>query len=254
MAAGKVTLSGGGQRRILYMNTCEAALGLEPAVDCTNQNFPRLVVQNLTFTNGNAIGQVAAAGGGSGGGAIFVRGGRLRIVNSTFTRNICEPTGQDLGGGAVRVLSQYNGLPVYVVNSTFGGASGDGNSCSNGGALSSVWVSWTVLNSVFSFNTAIGDGGNPARAGTPGGGRGGAIYNDGNTMSSGGRHDHGGQPRQRARRGDLLREQRLHRHDAHRRLDTAAQPERLLPAAGHPAGCLLLRSGAPVVTNSTITP
>jgi hypothetical protein len=182
---GLVTLSGANQRRILYMNTCDAAQGIAPGTgpDCTNQDHPRLVVQNLTFTQGNSIGQVAAAGGGSGGGAIFVRGGEFRIVSSRFTKNVCESTGQDLGGGAVRVLTQYNSQPVYVVNSTFGGASGDGNSCSNGAALSSVWTSWVVLNSLFSYNTATGVGGNPARSGTPGGGNGGAIYNDGKTMT-----------------------------------------------------------------------
>jgi hypothetical protein len=44
-------------------------------------------------------------------------------------------------------------------------------------------VSWTVINSVFRNNSAIGNGGNPALSGTPGGGSGGAIYNDGNEMS-----------------------------------------------------------------------
>ena len=83
----------------------------------------------------------------------------------------------------MRVLSQYNGLPVYVVHSTFGGASGCGNQCSNGGGISSIGVSWTVINSLFSYNSAIGNGGNPADTGTPGGGSGGAIYNDGDTMT-----------------------------------------------------------------------
>ena len=58
-----------------------------------------------------------------------------------------------------------------------------GNVCSNGGALSSIGVSWTVLNTVISYNHAIGNGGNPAESGTPGGGSGGGIYNDGNTMT-----------------------------------------------------------------------
>jgi predicted outer membrane repeat protein len=40
-----------------------------------------------------------------------------------------------------------------------------------------------VLNSLFGFNQAIGDGANPAASGTPGGGSGGAIYNDGNTYT-----------------------------------------------------------------------
>ncbi len=55
-----------------------------------------------------------------------------------------------------------------------------GGYCSNGGALSSIGVSWAVLNSVVTHNKAIGHGANPARRGTPGG-SGGAIYNDGNT-------------------------------------------------------------------------
>jgi hypothetical protein len=40
-----------------------------------------------------------------------------------------------------------------------------------------------VINSLFSYNTAVGNGGNPAQNGTPGGGSGGAIYNDGNEMT-----------------------------------------------------------------------
>jgi predicted outer membrane repeat protein len=44
-------------------------------------------------------------------------------------------------------------------------------------------VSWTVLNSRFIANRAIGTGANPAQSGTPGGGSGGAIYNDGDKMS-----------------------------------------------------------------------
>jgi hypothetical protein len=172
----KVTLSGAGQRRILYMNTCDQAQ-VWTTSHCQDQDHPRLVVQNLTFVDGNSTGQTTDGGGG---GAIFVRGGRVKIVNSRFFRNVCETTGPDVGGGAVRVLSQSQGLPVYVTRSTFGGQSGQGNRCSNGGALSSIGVSWVVLNSILSFNTAIGNGANPARAGTPGGGSGGAIYNDGN--------------------------------------------------------------------------
>jgi hypothetical protein len=73
----------------------------------------------------------------------------------------------------VRAFSQYNGLPIYVVDSTFGGADGYGNTCSNGGGISSIGVSWTLINSLFSHNHAIGNGGNPAQPGTPGGGSGG---------------------------------------------------------------------------------
>ena len=58
-----------------------------------------------------------------------------------------------------------------------------GNVCSNGGALSSIGVSWTVLDSRFLANRAVGIGANPAKSGTPGGGSGGAIYNDGDRMT-----------------------------------------------------------------------
>lgn len=78
----------------------------------------------------------------------------------------------------MRVLDQGGGKPVYVVGSTF-----TGGVCSNGAALSSIGVSWKVLNSHFSGNSAVGSGANPAKAGTPGGGSGGAIYLDGNTFS-----------------------------------------------------------------------
>jgi hypothetical protein len=173
---GRVTLSGGGTRRILYQNTCDQAQGWTTS-HCQDQSTPTLTVQNLTFADGNSTGDETEGGGG---GAIFVRGGRFKVVNSRFVRNRCDSTGPDLGGAAIRVLSQYHNLPVYVVSSTFGGAPGQGGVCSNGGALSSIGVSWVVLNSVLSYNSAIGHGANPARKGTPGGGSGGAMYGDGN--------------------------------------------------------------------------
>ncbi|MGW5558912.1 hypothetical protein ACWER9_16995 [Micromonospora sp. NPDC003944] len=171
---GTVTLSGQGQRRILYMNTCDEAQGFTTS-HCQNQDHPQLTVQNLTFADGNSTGERAEGGGG---GAIFVRGGRLKVVNSRFVRNRCDRTGPDLGGAGIRVLSQYENKPVYVVGSTF-----DGGSCSNGGALSSIGVSWVVLNSLLRKNEAIGSGANPAKSGTPGGGSGGAIYCDGNEFT-----------------------------------------------------------------------
>ena len=75
----------------------------------------------------------------------------------------------------MRALSQYHGQPVYVVDSTF-----TRGVCSNGAALSSIGVSWSVYNSVFTDNRAIGRGANPRAPGTPGGGSGGAMYIDGN--------------------------------------------------------------------------
>ncbi|MEV4137068.1 hypothetical protein AB0J72_33465 [Dactylosporangium sp. NPDC049742] len=176
---GKVTLSGEGKRRILYMNTCDKAQGWTTS-HCQDQDHPSLTVQNLTFADGNSTGDTTEGGGG---GAIFVRGGRFKVVNARFVRNRCDQTGPDLGGAAIRVLSQYHNQPVYIVSSTFGGAAGQGGVCANGGALSSIGVSWVVLNSVLSYNSAVGKGANPSRPGTPGGGSGGAIYCDGNQFT-----------------------------------------------------------------------
>lgn len=173
-----VTLSGNNAHRILYMNTCDPNQ-IWTTPHCQDQDHPRLTVQNLTFADGNAEGETVY----TGGGAIFVRGGRFKIHHCRFVRNRCASTGPDVGGAAVRVFDQHDDLPVYVVDSVFGGAEGDGNSCSNGGGLSSIGVSYTVINSLFSHNEATGYGGNPAQSGTPGGGSGGAIYNDGNTMT-----------------------------------------------------------------------
>jgi len=83
---GKVTLSGGGQRRILYQNTCDRQQTWTTS-HCDDQATPRLTVQNLRLVDGNATGETLDGGGG---GAIFARGGRLRILRSTFTGNRCD--------------------------------------------------------------------------------------------------------------------------------------------------------------------
>lgn len=173
----RVTLSGGGQVRILYMNTCDPNQ-VWTTSHCDDQDHPQLTVQNLTFADGDASGESPG-----GGGAIFVRGGRFKVVNSTFVRNRCDEVGPDVGGAAIRVFDQFQDRPVHVTHSTFGGGPTLGNICSNGGGLSSIGVSYTVWNSLFSHNRAIGYGANPKRPGTPGGGSGGAIYNDGNTFA-----------------------------------------------------------------------
>jgi len=127
---GKVALSGAGRARILYQNACDEAQ-VWTTDHCNDQDHPRLTVQNLAFVDGNAKAE------DEGGGAIFVRGGRFKVVNSLFLNNVCHDVGPDVGGGAIRVFDQHQDRPVYVVNSTFGGE-GLGNVCSNGGALSSM--------------------------------------------------------------------------------------------------------------------
>ena len=175
---GLITLSGGGKTRILYMNTCDQNQHWTTS-HCQDQETPRLTVQNITFADGNSKNESEY----DGGGAIWIRGGRFKAVNCRFFNNACDSLGPDVGGAAVRVFSQFNSLPVYIVNCTFGGAPGYGNFGANGGGISSIGVSWTIINSLFSYNRAIGNGGNPSQAGTPGGGSGGAIYNDGNKMT-----------------------------------------------------------------------
>ena len=159
---GKVTLSGGGTTEVLSVNS-----GWQ-------QQWPQLVVQNLTFTDAYSGTQQTTGSSVYGGGAIFAEGGQLKVVNSAFAGNSCFATGPDLGGGAVRAVGMYPASPVYITGDTF-----TGNSCSNGGALSGLFAQFDVINSLMTGNKALGLGANPAQAGTPGGGSGGAIYTDG---------------------------------------------------------------------------
>ncbi|MEM9748814.1 MAG: hypothetical protein AAF945_19135 [Actinomycetota bacterium] len=179
---GLVTLDGQGQRRILYMNTCDQGL-VWTTPTCQNQPLPRLTLQRITFANGNSTGQNQLLNGsplpgGGGGGAVFVRGGEVTVVDTIFRNNRCDETGPDVGGAALRVFSQFDGRPVVLANSTL-----TGGRCSNGAGTSSIGVSWRILNSVFTDNVTTGRGANPRRPGTPGGGNGGAIYLDGNEMT-----------------------------------------------------------------------
>jgi membrane-bound inhibitor of C-type lysozyme len=175
---GLITLDGNDQQRIIYMNTCDEDLVWTTSY-CNDQDHPRLTLQNITLVNGNSTSDTEY----TGGGAVWVRGGRFKVINSNFYRNQAIDSGPDTGGGAIRVFDQYDDQPVYIVNSIFGGSEDNGNTASNGGALSSIGVSWTIIDSYFSHNQALGEGGNPAEDGTEGGGSGGAIYNDGNTMT-----------------------------------------------------------------------
>jgi hypothetical protein len=163
---GKVTLSGGGKTQVLSMNA-----GWQ-------QQWPQLVVQHLTFTDAYSGTQQVNGSSVYGGGAIFAAGGQLKVVDSAFLGNACYSTGPDLGGGAIRAVGMYPGSPVYVTGDTF-----TGNSCSNGGALSGLYANFDVINCLMTGNKAVGYGANPAQAGTPGGGSGGAIYTDGNAYN-----------------------------------------------------------------------
>jgi len=169
---GKVTLSGGERVRVLYQNGCDQAQ-VWITSHCQDYPHPRLVLQNLTIADG-----YTTEGGTMGGAGAYVESGSLKVVNCVFVNNRCALTGQDVAGGGLYAFMVQG--PVYITNCTFGGASGMGNYGSHGGALGTIGVSYTILNSLFSYNQATGKGQN---GGSPGGGNGGAIYHDGNTYT-----------------------------------------------------------------------
>lgn len=191
---GKVTLSGGNTNRILYINTCDTSLGSVSGNCLYAPTRPQVTIQNMILADGNSSASTSNGPyGDSGGGAIMQLGGRLKVVRSVFLRNTCTTNGPDLGGAAIRVLAQHsdtpndldnssaarNQYPAMIVQSTFGGASGQGGNCSNGGAISGLRTPLSIYNSLLTHNNAIGCCANPAWSGTPGGGSGGAIYSDG---------------------------------------------------------------------------
>ncbi|MEZ4366770.1 MAG: right-handed parallel beta-helix repeat-containing protein [Kofleriaceae bacterium] len=149
---GLITLDGGGQRRILLLDS-----GYDVAT-------PRLVVQGLRFWRGQApaVGDDTA----QGGGAIYRDGGSLTVIDSIFDDNGAPGAGQDVAGGAIYA---FGGGDTLVVGSTF-----TGNHASNGGAIGSLNGDLTIVNSTFTDNAATGTGGNPGD-----GGCGGALYQDG---------------------------------------------------------------------------
>ncbi len=169
---GKVTLNGGGKVRILSMDTCPNR--------CWEQAGPQLIVENMRFVDGYAGEREPsdANTANTGGGAIYVQGGQLKVVNSDFVDDKCYAYGPDLGGGAIRAYGMDMHTPIYITDDTF-----KDNACANGAALSGLYANFDVINSVMTGNKAIGWGQNPAQAGTQGGGSGGAIYTDGDSYN-----------------------------------------------------------------------
>ncbi len=105
---GKVTLSGAGIRRIRYMDTCDKRQ-VWTTSQCQDQANSKLTAQNITFAHGNSTGEHFDGGGG----AIFARGGQLKVVYSRLVGNRSYRTGPDLRGAAIHALSEYRNRPFF---------------------------------------------------------------------------------------------------------------------------------------------
>ena len=161
------------------MNTCDPAQ-VWTTSHCQNQDHPTLTVQNLTFVTADRPESETM----DGGGAILVRGGRFKVVNTRFFAQPCAPTGPDVGGAAIQVFRQYQGRPVFVVNSDVRRAGRAGQRVlERRRDQQHRRLAGRSSTACSRYNRAIGNGANPPSPGTPGGGSGGAIYNDGNLMT-----------------------------------------------------------------------
>jgi hypothetical protein len=154
---GLVTLDGGHTSRILSVPS-SFELGT-----------PRLTVQRLRFVRGNSS-AVSGDDTARGGGAIWVRGGSLRVVAAEFVDNRAPATGQDVAGGALYSVGTGE---VTIVASSFAG-----NQASNGGAIGVLFADLRLVDTTITDNAATGSGGNPGD-----GGNGGGIYSDGNDQT-----------------------------------------------------------------------
>ena len=172
----KITIDGRGSTRLFYYSSA---------------NFQHtktvVTIQNITLQNGAAQGTkipVAPAPcsqgteNDGGGGAIYIRDGKLHVWNTIFKDNEGATLGPDVAGGAIYALGS---LGTTIVGSTF-----ESNHASNGGAVGALFGDLSIYNSTFSSNRATGSGANyisaacPVNGGESGnGGNGGAVVIDG---------------------------------------------------------------------------
>ena len=173
---GMITLDGRGTTRLLYFYS--------PNWQATNTT---VTIQNITLQNGAARGTAipvapAPCSQGTkddgGGGAIFIRDGKLHIWNTIFKNNEGAFEGPDVAGGAIYSMGS---LGTTVVGSSF-----LSNRASNGGAIGALFGDLSIYNSEFSSNHATGNGANYISSschvgnGESGnGGNGGAVVIDG---------------------------------------------------------------------------
>jgi hypothetical protein len=181
----KITLDGGGAVQILRFDSANFK---------ANENG--LTLQHIALKNGketptkaipNAPAPCSQGWNDGEGGALYMRDGNLVIIDSIFEDNQAAPLGPDTGGGAIYVLGSKHG--VTIVKSTF-----KGNKAANAGAVGGLFAELDIYDSLFTDNTAIGNGANsndPAKCSAMNngqnevgsGGNGGAIYSDGASVN-----------------------------------------------------------------------
>jgi len=181
----KITLDGGNAVQIFRFDSANF-----------QANVNGLTLQHITLINGKTTPTQAiptapapcSQGWDDGeGGAIYMRDGYLTVIDSIFMNNQAAPLGPDTGGGAIYVLGSKTG--VLIVGSTF-----SNNAASNAGAVGCLFAELDVYNSLFTNNTATGNGANNDDATkcsvinngqneVGSGGNGGALYSDGNSVN-----------------------------------------------------------------------
>jgi hypothetical protein len=181
----KITLDGGNAVQILRFDSADF-----------QANTNGLTLQHITLIHGKTTPKEAiptapapcSQGWNDGeGGALYMRDGNLTVIDSIFMNNQAAPLGPDTGGGAIYVLGSKNG--VLIAGSTF-----SNNAASNAGAVGCLFSELDVYNSLFTGNTAMGNGANDDDATqcsvinndqneVGSGGNGGALYSDGNSVN-----------------------------------------------------------------------
>jgi hypothetical protein len=151
---GQITLDGGGRTRLLHLGAA-----------CSPVTRTTVTLQRITLRDGRAMGSAipplpsgvpAYCSQGffvdGGGGAIWIRGAALHVIDATFADNAGAQLGPDVGGGAIYAIGSPD---VTIVGSRF-----SGNSAANGGAVGSLNSILTLVNDVFEQNQATGNGAN----------------------------------------------------------------------------------------------
>jgi hypothetical protein len=190
----KITLDGGGMVRIISWDHSGSwrvnndTLTLQHIRLAHGKTTPTMAIPPCPPSGGISNTQCSTGYDDGEGGALYVRDGMLRVIDSTFEDNQAALLGPDTGGGAIYILGTAN--PAYIVKSSF-----LNNKASNAGGVGMLWAGAFIFDSLFDGNSAVGMGANgsdPTKCTcinngqnqTGSGGNGGAIYKDGGDGAS----------------------------------------------------------------------